>query len=320
MSELDPKTRKSWQMIEKLVLQNSRNQRNQQRWSIFFRLVFFVYIGVIIWMLWPVSTGSVSLAQGPHVAQVSVNGVIAAGKPASAKRIIHGLESAFASDSKLIMLKINSPGGSPVQAGEVYREINYLKGEYPDKKVVAVITDVGASGAYYIAAAADQIYADQASIVGSIGVIMRGFGLQGAIEKLGIKRRVMAAGSNKDMLDPFQPVTKQQKKYVQTMLDDIHQQFIHAVKKGRGDRLKVKGHPDIFSGLFWTGDQALKLGLIDGLGSPREVARKLTGDSNIVDYTVYPSRLKRLLKRLGASISHSALNMLGMTSNVPSIR
>lgn len=319
MSDLDPKTQKSWQMIEKLVLQNGRAQRNQQRWSIFFKLVFLIYVGVILWLVWPHQVGQTKVS-GPQIAQVSVDGVIAAGKPASAATINRGLEAAFASDSRVIMLKINSPGGSPVQAGQVYREIRYLKKQHPDKKLVAVITDVGASGAYYIAAAADEIYADPASIVGSIGVIMEGFGFDAALKKLGVERRVLTAGTNKDIMDPFAPMTADQKQYIHSMLNDIHQQFIAAVKQGRGERLKVAGHPDIFSGLFWTGDKALKLGLIDGLGSPLSVARKLTGGDNIIDYSVYPNHLEQLMQRFGSSVGHAVMRGLGLTSQQPVVR
>lgn len=323
MSELDPKTQKSWQLIEKLVLQNSRTLRNQQRWSIFFRLLFFIYVGCFLWLAWPTAGGEAGTGasrHGPEVAQVYIDGLIAAGTDANAETINAGLEDAFKSSSKLIMLTINSPGGSPVQAGQVYREIRHLKAKYPKKKVVAVITDVGASGAYYIAAAADEIYADPASIVGSIGVIMEGFGFEGVLKKLGVERRVLTAGTNKDMLDPFQPMNDTQVKYVKAMLDDIHGQFIQAVKDGRGKRLDSKNHPELFSGLFWTGDQALKLGLIDGLGSPLSVARELTGNANLVDYTYYPNRFEKLMQRFGASISQSALRSLGLDSQAPALR
>lgn len=322
MSELDPKTQKSWQLIEKLVLQNSRTLRNQQRWSIFFRLLFFIYIGCFLWLAWPKTAGEggSASAKGPVVAQVYIDGLIAASADANADTINAGLEDAFKSSSKLIMLTINSPGGSPVQAGQVYREIRHLKAKYPKKKVVAVITDVGASGAYYIAAAADDIYADPASIVGSIGVIMEGFGFDGVLKKLGVERRVLTAGTNKDMLDPFQPMNDAQTKYVKAMLDDIHGQFIQAVKDGRGDRLKVQDHPDIFSGLFWTGDQALKLGLVDGLGSPLSVARELTGSEHLVDYTYYPNRFEKLMQRFGTSLSAPVLRSLGLEGQGVSLR
>lgn len=320
MSDIDLKTQKSWQLIEKLVLQNSRTLQKQQRWAIFFKLLFFFYLGLLIWLLWPSQPNeSLTSASGDQIAMVSVNGIIRSDGEASAAVINTGLRKAFESDSKTVMLKINSPGGSPVQAGQVYREIGYLKKQHPDTKVVAVITDVGASGAYYIAAAADQIYADRASIVGSIGVIMEGFGFEGTMKKLGVERRVLTAGDNKDILDPFSPVTKQQKAFVKTMLDEIHQQFIEAVKQGRGDRLHYQDNPDIFSGLFWTGEQALKLGIIDGLGSPMSVARELTDGENIKDFTAYPNRIEKLMQRFGVSIGRSAAKTLGVESQIPGI-
>lgn len=320
MSDLDPRTEKSWQLIEKLILENTRNQRNQQRWSLFFRLLFFVYVGLVLWLVWPESGSEGSADSSKAVAQISIDGLIAADRNANAEDLIYALDDAFDSKSKLILLKINSPGGSPVQAGQVYREIRRLKDLHPKKKVVAVITDVGASGAYYIAAAADSIYADPASIVGSIGVIMEGFGLEGTLKKLGAERRVLTAGNNKDMLDPFQPVDPAHEKLVRAMLDDIHSQFIDAVKQGRGERLEVKGHPELFSGLFWTGDQALQLGLIDGLGSPLSVARELAGSDDIVDYTYYPTRFERLMQKFGASIGQSAMASLGLASESPRLR
>jgi len=250
---------------------------------------------------------------------VSVDGIIAAGSEANAELINEGLDSAFASKSRVIMLDINSPGGSPVQAGQVFRHIRYLKDKHADKTVVAVISDVGASGAYYIAAAADEIYADPASIVGSIGVIMDGFGLEGTMKKLGAERRVLTAGNNKAILDPFQPLDPKHKALVQSMLDDIHQQFIAAVKEGRGDRLKTESNPDIFSGLFWTGGQALELGLVDGLGSKETVARDLTGDSNLLDYTSKPDKFEELLRKFGVSIGQSFAHTVGLDVNQTNI-
>lgn len=243
--------------------------------------------------------------------------MIASGSDANAELINGGLDSAFKSKSNIIMLDINSPGGSPVQAGQVFRHIQYLKEKHSGKKVVAVISDVGASGAYYIAAAADEIYADPASIVGSIGVIMDGFGLEGTMKKLGAERRVLTAGNNKAILDPFSPLNPKDKAFVQTLLDDIHQQFIEAVKEGRGE--KLQNHPDIFSGLFWTGSKALDLGLIDGLGSKESVARDLTGDVNLVDYTRSPDKFEELLRKFGVSIGQSFAQSVGLDVNQTNI-
>ena len=199
-----------------------------------------------------------------------------------------------------------------MQSGYVYNEIMRLKAKYPEKKVYAVITDVGASGAYYIAAAADEIYVDPASIVGSIGVIMASFGFTEAIEKLGVERRVQTSGENKALMDPFQPQKPEQTAHFQGMLDQIHQQFIDAVKAGRGDRLHVEGHPELFSGLVWSGEEAVQLGLADGTGSPGQVARDVVGEEEIVDYSVLPHPLERLLGGFGVSIGKGMGQMLGV--------
>ena len=220
---------------------------------------------------------------------------------------------------KDIHLYINSPGGSPVQSNQVYNAIKRLRAEYPDKKVYAAITDVGASGAYFIASAADEIYADPASIVGSIGVIMAGFGLEQAADKLGVERRVLTAGENKDLMDPFSPIQPAHRKHVQTMLDDIHQQFITAVKEGRGDRLKVDSHPELFSGLFWTGERALDLGLIDGLMSPGQVIREVAGQEEMLNYSSSRSPMEEFIRRFGVSIGEGMAAQLGLSAS-PVIR
>lgn len=315
-----PSTRE-WQLIEKLLNEAQVEQRRRRRWGIFFKALVLIYLFVVLGLVFSEQSGSSVGAAGPHVAVVDVTGEIAADKPANAQLLIASLRDAFsAQNSKAVMLRINSPGGSPVQANYVYNEIRRLRKQYPDKKVYAVITDVGASGAYYIASAADDIYADPASIVGSIGVIMAGFGLEKAAGKLGVERRVYTAGENKDMLDPFAPVRPQDRQYVQQMLDEVHQQFIDAVKQGRGDRLKIAGHPQLFSGLFWTGERALQLGLIDGLKSPDEVARDVVGVDKLVDYTVSESTVDRLLKQFGTSIGASVSHALGLDAAVPVLR
>ena len=220
---------------------------------------------------------------------------------------------------KDVHLYINSPGGSPVQSNQVYNAIKRLRAEYPDKKVYAAITDVGASGAYFIASAADEIYADPASIVGSSGVIMAGFGLEQAADKLGVERRVLTAGENKDLMDPFSPIQPAHRKHVQTMLDDIHQQFITAVKEGRGDRLKVDSHPELFSGLFWTGERALDLGLIDGLMSPGQVIREVAGQEEMLNYSSSRSPMEEFIRRFGVSIGEGMAAQLGLSAS-PVIR
>ncbi|WIX34481.1 signal peptide peptidase SppA [Salinicola sp. JS01] len=261
-------------------------QRRSRRWKIFFRLLF---AGVVIAGL-ALSAYGLLLAQGQdaasgerHLGVVDVSGPIDAQGQASAERIIEGLRRAWRDpDSEAVVLHINSPGGSPVQSQRVYDEIRYLEAQ-GDKPILAVIEDIGASGAYYMASAADRIYASPASLVGSIGVISAGFGLQGAIDKLGVERRVFTAGENKAFLDPFSPVAPAQREFWQSVLDTTHQQFIDAVKSGRGKRLS--DDPRIFSGLIWTGQQALQLGLIDDISNLEQLSRSRLGKVSLEDYT-----------------------------------
>lgn len=310
-----PQSDREWKLLEKLLMSVQDESRRQRRWNIFFRILTFAYLFLLLTLFLPGGSGMPVSVKGDHVGVVDVSGVIADGADASADVIVTGLRAAFeAKDSKAVVLRINSPGGSPVQSAYVYREIQRLRALHPHKPVYAVITDMGASGAYYIAAAADQIYADQASIVGSIGVIMAGFGFTEAIDKLGIERRVMTAGKNKALLDPFAPQDGAQQKHVQTMLDEIHQQFIGAVKQGRGERLVADRDEEIFSGLFWTGEQALQLGLVDGFGSTGQVARDVIGVEDVVDYTPRRHPLDELFGRLGAQIGTAIANQLGGVS------
>ncbi|UWN48180.1 Putative signal peptide peptidase SppA [Alcanivorax sp. ALC70] len=312
---------KEWKLIEKLLGQAQAEQRKSRRWGIFFKSLGFIYLFSLLFLFSANRPGDSLAVAEPHVAMVDLNGAIMADSSASADLISTGLREAFeAENAQAVLLRINSPGGSPVQSNFVYNEIRRLRAEHPDKKLYAAITDMGASGAYYIASAADEIYADPASIVGSIGVIMANFGLQEAADKLGVERRVYTAGENKDLLDPFAPVKDKDREHVQTMLDEIHQQFIGAVKQGRGDRLKVDGHPELFSGLFWTGQRALELGLVDGLKSPGQVARDVVGVERTVDYTVSASPLDKVLKKFGVSIGDGLGQALGLESGAPTIR
>ncbi|MFC6674048.1 signal peptide peptidase SppA [Marinobacterium aestuariivivens] len=241
-------------------------------------------------------------AQGTHTAYINIRGEIAVGTVADADHLIPSIQAAFENDNaKAVVLRIDSPGGSPVQSGRVYEEIRAQKALHPDKKVYAVIGDIGASGGYYIAAAADEIYADQASLVGSIGVISSGFGFTGLMEKLGIERRAITAGDNKALLDPFSPLNKQTREFWESVLAKTHQQFIQRVKEGRGDRLK--NDPRIFSGLIWNGEQALEIGLIDGLGSMNSLARDVIGETNLVDYSPSRDLLQKLTQRAKVAVS-----------------
>lgn len=242
---------------------------------------------------------------------VSVSGMISDATPANADIIIEGLRNAFENEkTKGIVLRINSPGGSPVQADYVYREIRRLRALHPDIPLYAVIVDVGASGAYYIASAADNIYVNPASIVGSIGVLMNGFGFVGAMEKLGVERRLLTAGENKGMLDPFEPLKKKDVAYAKQLLGQIHQQFIDAVKQGRGDRLA--DNPELFSGKFWTGREGIELGLADEVGDVDYVAREVIGAKQVVDFTPKPDLLKRFADRLGVSMANVMSSKLGI--------
>lgn len=311
-----PQNDREWRLLEKLLFSIQDENRKQRRWSIIFRALTFIYLFALLFMLIP-GRGNLEVPAGEYTAVVDVKGVIAAEADANADLIVTGLRKAFeASGSQAVLLRINSPGGSPVQSRFVYQEIKRLRSEYPDKKVYAAITDVGASGAYYIASAADEIYADPASIVGSIGVIMSGFGFTDAMDKLGVERRLLIAGENKAVLDPFSPVERDQKKHVQKMLDTIHMQFIEAVKDGRGERLRQEEHPEIFSGLFWTGEQALELGLVDGLMSPGQVAREIVGTEELEDFTPRRHPLDEFFRQFGVSIGMGVARAIGIDGPV----
>lgn len=306
-------TDRQWKLIEDLLSTSQQEIRRNRRWG----LIKFVAVIVLIFA-YPLFLSSLNNAPmpaigEPHTAMVEINGMIAEGEEASADRLVTGLRDAFeAKKSKAVLLRINSPGGSPVQSDFVFQEIQRLREEYPEKKLYAAITDVGASGAYYIASAADEIYAGKASIVGSIGVIMASFGFDEAIDKLGVDRRVYTAGENKAMLDPFKPEEQEERAHVQAMLDQIHGQFIDAVREGRGDRLVEPEKNKLFSGLFWTGENAKALGLVDGLASPGEVARDVIGQEDIVDYTRRRSPMEQFLRGFGASIGAGIAETLGL--------
>lgn len=294
----------SWEreVVTQLAESSLREQRRARRWGIFFKALTFAYIGGIIYLYGDVSITKVDLDE-KHTALVELNGVISDETEASADSIVTALRDAFDNENSAgVILRINSPGGSPVQSGYIYDEIIRLREKNPDIPLYAVITDICASGGYYIASAADKIYADKASIVGSIGVRMDNFGFVDAMNKLGIERRTLTAGENKALLDPFLPENEQTKEHMQSMLGEIHQQFITAVKEGRGERLdtSVDG---LFSGLIWTGEAAVNIGLIDELASSSHVAREVIGEETIVDYTVQDDILERFAERLGATVA-----------------
>lgn len=299
-SSSGPKGRE-WELLEKVVLASVEEQRRARRWSILFKVLTFVYLTVLLVLMFNGNSVETAAIAGKHTAVVNVRGEISDDSPANADMVIEGLRAAFkAEHSQAVVLQVNSPGGSPVQSAYIYEEIRRLRGIHKDKKLYAVITDMGASGAYYIAAAADQIYVAPGSLVGSIGVIMQGFGVEGLMQKMGVENRTLTAGENKAIMSPFAPVKPEDKAHVKMLLDTIHQQFVAAVKQGRGQRLK--DNPEIFSGLFWTGQQAVELGLADGIGSVDSVARTVVGAEKLVDYSVSENPLDSLLGRFGASV------------------
>ncbi|MBI3044379.1 MAG: S49 family peptidase [Betaproteobacteria bacterium] len=313
MAELEPGgSGASWerQTLEKVALAAIQEQRRARHWGIFFKLLLFIYLFALLFvgMGW---IGKKEVSPGRHTALVEVHGVISLNSPASAENISAGLQEAFKDKrTQGVILRINSPGGSPVQAGHINDEIRRLRLKYPDIPLYAVVEDICASGGYYIAVSADRIYVDKASIIGSIGVLMDGFGFTGTMEKLGIERRLLAAGENKGFLDPFSPILESQKDHAQQMLGQIHQQFISVVRQGRGKRLKETS--DMFSGLLWVGQKSIELGLADALGSVEYVAREVIKAEDIVDFTPRENVAERLAKRLGAGMGEAIARFGGL--------
>jgi protease-4 len=294
--------------LEHLARDLLAERRAERRWRVFFRLSWLLLAGLITWSLFSQRLHPTT-PSGPHTALVDVRGEIAPDTEASAELLIGALRQAFEDHgAQAVVLRINSPGGSPVQAGIVNDEIRRLKAKH-HKKVYAVVEEICASGAYYIAVAADEIYVDKASLVGSIGVLMDGFGFAGLMDKLGVERRLLTAGENKGMLDPFSPQNERHKAYAQAMIDQIHQQFIGVVKAGRGARLKET--PEMFSGLFWNGEDAVRLGLADSFGNLDFVARDIVKAEEVIDYTPRDNVAERLAKRFGAAMGEGMVRSLG---------
>lgn len=302
-------------VLEKLAFATLEEQRRTRRWKVFFRFA---------WLLVVLAVGAVLLYENtpgadvikPHTALVEIRGEIAADMPANADDIVDSMRSAFEdAGAKALVLRIDSPGGSPVQAGIINDEIVRLRAKY-QKPVYVVVDETCASAAYYIASAADEIYVDKASIVGSIGVLMDGFGFVGTMEKLGVERRLLTAGENKGFLDPFSPQTEKHREYAQAMLNQIHQQFINVVKAGRGKRLKPT--PETFSGLFWTGQQAVEMGLADHFGNLDYVAREVVKAEDIIDYTHHENLAERLAKKFGAAIGQGTV--AAVRAGLPALR
>jgi protease-4 len=299
-------------LLERLAFAALTEQRRARRWGIFFKLFFAAYLVLILVLAQSDSWSGKALTTN-HTALVDVEGVISADSLANADNVISGLRAAFENKSAQgVVIRANSPGGSPVQAGYINDEIKRLRAKYPRTPIYAVIGDMCASGCYYVVAAADKIYADKASIVGSIGVLMNGFGFVDTMKKVGVERRLMTAGEHKGFLDPFGPVKPAEAKHAQQMLDEIHRQFIETIRQGRGAALKET--KDMFSGLFWTGEDAIKMGLVDSLGGASYVAREVIGAEDIVDYTYRENVFDRFARRLGTAMAQTiGTDLLGRT-------
>lgn len=313
-----PAPTENWEraVLEKLAFETLKEQRASRRWSIFFRFSFLFCFVLALWLAYNWGNEEAE-SFGPHTALINIDGAIENGSSGSADAVLPALNKAFSDEQSVgIILHINSPGGSPVQAGIINDEITRLRKEYPDKPVYVVVDEICASGGYYIAAAANRIYVNKASIVGSIGVLMDGFGFTGLMDKVGVERRLMTAGENKGFLDPFSVPTNKQKAYAQDMLNEIHKQFIEAVRQGRGNRLKET--PDTFSGLFWNGSKAVEMGLADGFGTVESVARDELKQEDIVDYTQREGLSDRVLKKFGAAVGSGAARS-AMTDFKPSL-
>lgn len=290
--------------LEKLVFESLKEQKRRRRWGVFFKLLFFIFLFAVLYVVWPDTDLTNAGRNKKHVALVTIEGVVAANNEASADNVIEALQDAYKDKStKGVILSINSPGGSPVQASQIYDEVRHLETTHKNIKIYAVCSDLCASAAYFIASSANYIYADPASLVGSIGVLMDGFGFVDTMHKVGVERRLLTSGTHKGFLDPFSPIKPDEEQYAQSLLDNVHEQFIEKVQKGRGDRLKKD--PNLFSGLVWTGNQALPLGLIDGYGDVLSVARDVIKIDNVVDYTVKPNVLDQLSGTLGTKFAHS---------------
>jgi protease-4 len=309
-----PENEPGWErrLLEKIALQSLKENRAKRRWGIFFKLATLAYLIVVLVLVLDLNWGATEkLVDSKHTALINVRGTIEAASNASADKINGALRSAFADKGTAgIILRINSPGGSPVQAGIVYDEILRLRKKYPDIHLYVVVEDMCASGGYYVASAADKIFVDKASVVGSIGVLIDGFGFTGLMDELGIERRLFTAGENKGFLDPFSPRDDKQIAHAETLLKEIHQQFIDVVRKGRGDRLKET--PETFSGLMWTGSQSVRLGLADDFGTVDSVARDVIKVENVIDYSVKENIAERVAKRLGAGVAQNlSLRLFG---------
>jgi protease-4 len=316
MGKDESKRDENWSrdLVEKLARDALVERRRSRRWGIFFKLLTFAYLAVLLVLLVPHDWSESAVGNEAHTALVELEGLIAPGEEASADNVVTGLRDAFEDENtKAVILRINSPGGSPVQSSYMHKEIVRLREEYPDIPLYAVVSDICASGGYYVASAADAIYVNESSVIGSIGVLMNGFGFVDAMEDLGIERRLLTAGEHKGILDPFSPLNGFDEAHVRGLLDDLHQTFIDAVKTGRGD--KLNGDDEVlFSGLFWSGEEGIALGLADEIGSASFVAREVVGEEEIVNFTAEEDPFLRLIDRLGASVGRTFARLSGLES------
>ena len=305
-------------VLEKIALAGIKEQRSARRWGIFFKILTFAYVTLILFYAIDWKGRTESMTDGKHTALVEVSGVIGPGTDASAERVNAALQAAFKdSNTQGVVVRVNSPGGSPVQSQNIYDEMRRLRVKYPTIPLYVVVEDMCASGGYFVAAGADRIYVNKSSLVGSIGVRMDGWGVTGLMDKLGVERRLLTAGDNKGFLDPFLPVDEKQKQHALALLGEIHQQFINVVREGRGKRLKES--PDLFSGLVWTGQKSVDLGLADGFGSLDYVAREVIKAEDIVDFSQKENLAEKFARRLGAGAA-SALAELALRSSAGGIR
>jgi len=315
MAEMDSGSGEGWErkVLEKVALAAIAEQRATRRWGVVFKSLILIYLFAVLFVgIGWIKRGDYR-SPGKHSALVELRGVIAAEGQASADNITAGLQAAFKdSNTQGVILRINSPGGSPVQAGYINDEIRRLRTKYPNIPLYAVVEDISASGGYYVAAAADSIYVDKASIVGSIGVVMDGFGFTGTMEKLGVERRAISAGENKKFLDPFSPLVPAQREFAEKMLGEIHQQFITVVRNGRGKRLQE--NPELFSGLMWVGQKSIELGLADALGSVESVARDVIKAEVVVDFTLRENIAERVARKFGAAMAEALVRVSMMGS------
>ena len=303
------------ELLERLATATLKEQRRARTWGIFFKLLTFAYVTLLILMLVDWKAG-LEATGGKHTALVELSGIIAPGTDASADKVTLALQAAFKDkNTQGVVVRINSPGGSPVQAQTIYDEMRRLRKQYPSVPLYAVVEDVCASGGYYVAVGADRIYVSKSSIVGSIGVRMDGFGFTGLMEKLGIERRLLTAGDNKAMLDPFSPLEVRHREYAQTLMNEIHQQFIEVVREGRGNRLKETA--ETFSGLIWSGQKSIELGLADGLGSLDQVARDVIKAEDIVDFTQKENLAEKFARRLGAGAADALAGFASRSGFLP---